>query len=161
MQGLERIDAGGWLLLVAALLVIAPALLLPAWREVTQLRAQKRALAAKLTATHDRTASTHRIISGIENADPLVLTRLAWHELHLKPAGARPLGDIMPVNIDERPTLRPQLLAPAVPAVTMTADAGSTVLGKLVAGPHRPAFFIVGAALAGAGLLTSLRKQAG
>lgn len=156
---LERLDAGGWALVIASVLVIAPAVLLPAWSEVAELEQQKLSLANHLRATHAQTERTHWLIASVEHGDPMVLTQLAWHELHLKPAGAQPLGDAMPID-DTTPTsafTRASLPEPA--GVSLVPTAPPTLLGELVAGPNRIAFFIVGTTLAGAGLATSLRQR--
>lgn len=154
-----RFDLVGWAFLAIALVALAVAMLVPSRLEVRQIAHHRDRLGQQVEALRAQRDNYEALIASVDQGDPILLTRLAWHELHLKPVGADPLDDTLPadqvetVGID-RWTIDPQRvvtdLTPPAPPDTLLVDLSS--------GRKRPALLIAGAVLAGCALLTSLRK---
>lgn len=73
-----------YLLSVGALLLFAPCVLVPIWRDVATLRENERAAAAVIAGLHQQVDRNHARIAALE-ADPLVIERVARRELNQRP----------------------------------------------------------------------------
>jgi len=81
----------GWLPLLAGAFLLALALLTPAWLQNRQLAAEVRTL-ERQAAHFETLAGDYRHVSeAIDQQDPLLMQRIAWHYFALKPAGRRVL----------------------------------------------------------------------
>lgn len=153
---IERADLGGWLPLVAGIGLVAIAVLLPAWQDLQDARRQHRHLSLAVAA---HTAQLHRyqqLIVSVRNDDPVILKRLAWNELRLKPVGAEVFGE--PPADRRLQAVHRRWVTQAAPMPGRLTGPRDTKLDRLIAGPTRPAVLLGGALLIGFGLLTSLRQ---
>lgn len=162
---LDRLDLGGWALVLSGGLLLGVTLLMPTYVQVIELSQQRRAAAEALANLQQRQANHEQFIAAVENSDPLLLERLAWHELHLKPAGFATLDDATPAepgmterfdrwlaearSLDAAPS--PAAAGPPIPhsrLVRLTCEA-----------PARYGMLALGAMLVGCGLLTTVRSE--
>ena len=155
-ERIERADLGGWLPLAAGLALIALAVLLPAWGDLNQTRGQLDQLSVRLADQTERLHRYQQLIVSVRNDDPMIIQRLAWNELRLKPVGVEVLGeppmDGRMVGVHER------WVGVSTPTALPTPD-GRSRLERLMNGPRRPMVMLAGALLIGFGLFTSLRDR--
>ncbi len=85
-------------MLVAGVGLVGLAVVAPAWLAVGSLAQQQRAMAQRLEKLQDHQQGYDQFVLAIQRADPLLLQRLAWHQLHLKPAGMVVLDDHCPAE---------------------------------------------------------------
>jgi hypothetical protein len=104
MVAAEHRDVTGWVLLAAGLLMAAVAMVTPAWLEANHLRAQVRIMDDQMSRMQTEQASYEQYVAALNQGDPLILQRLAWGELNLKPAGAQILAQ--PSNVGPASTAR-------------------------------------------------------
>jgi len=90
IRPLFTFDAG-WMYIIAGLLVIAMATLIPARRDLHELRTQQSELDAKERYAFDRLAAYARFLDHWEQADDALLIRLAGSQLNRRPEGDRPI----------------------------------------------------------------------
>lgn len=158
---LDRCDAGGWLLLLTGCAVMSMTLLAPAWVDVRQLADQRNALDNDLRRIHAQVGNYIAFTQAIQDGDPILLQRLAWHQLHLKPAGAIPLDGLGPADqlMSQTPDqwLRPVVYEPA-PDIAPLPPLPDTRFTRLILGPARPWVLALGAWLVLFGLLTHVSK---
>lgn len=158
-DGIERADLGGWLPLLGGLGLIALTVLAPAYRDVQQARTQRARLNLEAVAHVEQLRRYEELIASVRRDDPIILQRLAWHELRLKPVGAEVLGGR---PADRRPRaaydqwVQPHRAAIASEPPLLPPD---SLADRLVNGPRRPVLLVIGAALIGYGLFTSLRPR--
>jgi len=154
-NAMERADLGGWLPLVAGLLLIALAVLLPAWHDLQDARRQQAQLTTTLAAHTNQLHRYQQLIVSVRNDDPMILQRLAWNELRLKPVGAEVIGE--PPADRRMQAVHQRWVQQAAPLPPRPAPKRDTKLDRLIAGPTRPVVLLAGAMLVGFGLLTSFR----
>ena len=77
----------GWLFLFAGLAVVAGVWLTPAWVAVREVRAERDLMRDQLAAMQRQTERYREFERAVLEDDPLVLERLAFTQLRLKPAG--------------------------------------------------------------------------
>lgn len=94
----DRWHVGWWAMLVAGVGLIGLAVLVPAWLAVGSLAQQQRAMTQRLDRLQAHQQGYDQFVSAVQQADPLLLQRLAWHQLHLKPAGMKVLDDHCPAE---------------------------------------------------------------
>ena len=115
----ERIgrEIGAWSCVLGGVVLAALAALLPAWREVAQLEAQRRVLAILAGDLQRQQHSYEQMRHALSSDDPIVLEHLAYHYLGLKPVHAGMVRDtagpanVRFVSIDHwlhRPRMQPQ-----------------------------------------------------
>jgi hypothetical protein len=162
---LDRLDLGGWALVLSGGLLLGLTLLMPTYVQVIELSHQRQAAADALANMQQRQANHEQFIAAVENSDPLLLKRLAWHELHLKPAGFATLDDATPAEpgmterfdrwlaearaLDETP--QPDTALPPIPRSRLVRLTTET--------PARYWMLALGAMLIGCGLLTTVRSE--
>jgi hypothetical protein len=155
----ERADLGGWCLLLSGVALIALTLLIPAALQVSALRRQSDAANQTLANLQTQQGNYQTFVAAVEQGDPLLLERLAWHELHLKPVGLRTLDDRTPAEPGQTVHFE-QWLRGDDPSVS---PAPSTIpnsqLVRLTTNPlPRIGMFALGGLLIACGLLSSLRS---
>jgi len=77
----------GWPFLLAGLAVVAAVMLVPAWRDVQDVRLERDALQAVVQYEARRVAATERMLASLESGDPTLLRRLVGWQLNLVPNG--------------------------------------------------------------------------
>jgi hypothetical protein len=87
---LFRIDPG-WLFTLAGLAVMVAAALLPAERDLHELRQQLAAIEFREARNAERVAAYDRFLRELAGRDPVLLRRLAASQLNLMPEGQEPL----------------------------------------------------------------------
>ena len=97
-DGIERIDLAGWLLLFAGAATVAVTTLTPVAMDVASIRAQRDVLVAEADRLDAELANYRAFTRAVRGGDALLLQRLAWHDLHLKPTGARVLDGVHPAE---------------------------------------------------------------
>ena len=153
---IERSDLGGWLPLGGGLALIALAMLLPAWGDLHETRRQLDQLSVTLADQTERLHRYQQLIVSVRNDDPMILQRLAWNELRLKPVGAEVLGE---PPLDGRMAAVHERWVGGPTAIALPAPEGDSKLERLINGPRRPMVMLAGALLIGFGLFTSLRDR--
>ena len=81
----------GWLCLLGGLALIALAVLTPAWVSSRSLAQQHQVMAAKARRAEARVERREQFLAALDRGEPLLLERLAYLELRLRPADKRPL----------------------------------------------------------------------
>lgn len=107
----------GWVLLCAGLSIVAAGVLLPAWRSSEALRVQRDQMLEQARWMERQRDTYERVRVAVDQNDPTILQRLAFHHLRLKPEDA----DL--IKIDE-PALQPGY----PPTVAVTTDVDEPVL---------------------------------
>ena len=85
-------------MLLAGVALVGLTLLIPTGLEVAALRRQRDAANQTLVNLQTQQGNYHHFIAAVQQRDPLLLQRLAWHELHLKPVGVRTFDDSSPAE---------------------------------------------------------------
>lgn len=81
----------GWLLVLCGLAIVGAAVLIPAWLEVRQLTWQHDVMALQAGQLETQAQGYERFREALASDDPVLLERLAYVHLRLKPAGVTPL----------------------------------------------------------------------
>ncbi len=81
----------GWTLLVGGMLLLAAVILTPAWLECNELRWQQHTLRLQALSLAEQAQAYRQFHHAVTTGDPVVIERLAYTELGLKPAGTTPL----------------------------------------------------------------------
>jgi hypothetical protein len=155
---IERIDLAGWLLLVAGAATVVIATLTPLAVDAASIRAQRDVLVAEGDRLEAELANYRAFTRAVREGDPLLLQRLAWHDLHLKPAGARVLDGVHPMATSPRTPVEHWLREPATFDPTSPPRVHSRLV-RLTTGHYRPHLFAIGAFLAAAGVVYPLRSS--
>lgn len=94
----ERVAAAlpGWVLLVCGVAVAGAAVLVPSWLEVRQLRWQQEVMEMQARQLQQQASGYERFREALAADDPVLLERLAFVHLRVKPAGVSPL--VVPVS---------------------------------------------------------------
>lgn len=82
----------GWMLMVSGIVLLAAAVLIPAWMETRELDWQRRVMEVQIEQLHQQEQRYRGFLEAVESDDPIVLQRLAFSQLHLKPTGSIPMG---------------------------------------------------------------------
>jgi len=80
--------AGSWLLMVAGMAMISGVVLAPTWLEVREIQAQRDLLRLQAEHMAQSAEAFRRVSRAIEARDELLLERLAYDHLRLRPEGA-------------------------------------------------------------------------
>jgi hypothetical protein len=129
---LFRIDPG-WLFTLAGLAVMVSAALLPAERDLHDLRQQLAAIEFREARNSERLAAYDRFLKDLSDRDPVLLRRLAASQLNLMPEGQEPL--LMATSIEHtvsdwiEATVPESAFEPALPP--------DTLLSRLADGERR------------------------
>jgi hypothetical protein len=141
-DALDRSGLAGWVLLLCGFAIIGVTLLAPAWLDVRQLDAQVSVLERQHQLLEMRHQNYRAFVRAVGRSDPMIVQRLAMHQLNLRPAGAQPLR--AGLEIDDAATtsqpleqwMRPTLAA--LPPETVAIAYPETRLVRLVTGHTRP-----------------------
>jgi hypothetical protein len=82
----------GWMLMLSGAALLAAAVLIPAWMETRELDWQRRVMEVQVEQLHQQEQLYRGFLEAVESDDPVVLQRLAFSQLHLKPRGSVPMG---------------------------------------------------------------------
>lgn len=158
-DALDRLDAGGWLLLLCGMVITCATALAPAYLDVKKAQAQARVMERQLQMLQSQRENYRQFTVAVERGEPQLLQRLAWHHLHLRPGKTELLDPPRdPAKIPAPPLsqwLRPA--AAALPESTMDLAYPDTQLVRLITGPTRPWVLAFGAWLILMGLLLNPR----
>jgi len=77
----------GWPFLIAGLAVVAAVMLVPAWRDVQDVRLERGRLQAVVDYEGRRVEATHSMLAALHAGDPELQRRLIAWQLNLLPAG--------------------------------------------------------------------------
>lgn len=151
---LDAIDLGGWLCVSCGVTILAVTVLAPAWLDVRQLRYERSILTRQAALLEARERNYETFVIAVERNDPMLLQRLAWRHLRLKPADAdlpHPATRIQIDNADLDEWMRPTA-SQAIP-IAAVQPLPNTKLVRLVLGPSRPWVLAFGGWLILIGLL--------
>ena len=98
-----------WILIALSLGVLAPCVLLPAWRENQRAELRHRLLAGRVAQLEARLERQRRLLDALDS-DPAVITRAAMRELDYTQPGER----FVSVAAAQSPPATPDLPVPAV-----------------------------------------------
>jgi hypothetical protein len=161
---MERADAGGWMMMLAGVAILAITILAAPLIELRAMQHQHDMLAEKAQTLQRQHDSYTQIVEGLDatSPDPLLVQRLAWFELHLKPVGTHPLGDRLPGDPDHGAHFeRWESLSAARTPAAVGPDIPQSRLVRLTTGRKRPLVLVLGTVLIGMGMITSLRRTPG
>jgi len=155
----------GWLLLCAGLSILAAGVLLPTWRATESLRVQRDQMFEQAQWMQRQRETFSSVREAVVGGDPIILERLAFHHLRLKPENAQLVrvdeqvlqpgyppsyGPITPVAhenalpgfsvlVESLETVDDWALEPMHPApvATSPAEEPRTRLDRLTSGPTR------------------------
>jgi len=155
---LDRLDAGGWLLLLCGAAVVALTVLTPPYLAVRRLEAQCQVMHLHELALQEQQDSYVRFVDAVQRNDPMLIQRLAWHQLNLRPARSQPLDRPIPVIDRPVPTIdqwvRTSVRLPAAVGPVAGTGLADSHLMRLVNEPlTRPWVLAFGGWLILAGLL--------
>ena len=129
---LFRLDPG-WLFTLAGLAVMVVSALLPAERDLHELRQQMAALEVREAWNEQRLAAYDRFMRDLSERDPALIRRLAASQLNLMPEGEQPL--LMATSIEHTVS---DWIEATVPEPTFTpVPPPDTLLTRLAAGSRR------------------------
>ncbi|MBI1369207.1 MAG: hypothetical protein GC162_11215 [Planctomycetes bacterium] len=151
---LDRIDIGGWLMLLSGFVIVSATVLTPAWRDVRALDRQRQLLDRQVTLLELEEQNYNAFVRAVQRDDPLLLERLAWHHLRLRPSGSEvvPVGSEIPARL---PSIA-QWVQPQLDPLVLRDDDPTHVdsrLIRLITGPSRPWVLAFGGWLILMGLL--------
>ncbi|MFO0963551.1 MAG: hypothetical protein U0625_11700 [Phycisphaerales bacterium] len=129
----------GWLFLVAGLVLVASAVLVPASYDLWVMRTQMRHLDARETENYRRLEAYSRFVHDLESAEPQLVRRLAASQLNLVPRGETPLA----VASSARQTPIQWVDATVQPVQPVVAPFPDSLLSRLTLG--RKALWVAGA----------------
>ena len=81
----------GWMFLVCGLTLLGFVVITPAWQECRELEHQKLVLELQTQRIAEQAQAYESFQAAMKNDDPVLLERLAFYHLRLKPVGAMPL----------------------------------------------------------------------
>ena len=129
----------GWMFLIAGLVLVASATLVPATYDLWVMRAQLKHLEAQELENAGRLAAYERFIGDLADADPQLVRRLAASQLNLVPRGERPM---IVASTAQRPPLD-WVESSVQPVRASVAPFPDSLLSRLTLG--RKALWIAGA----------------
>ncbi|MBI1375041.1 MAG: hypothetical protein GC159_20170 [Phycisphaera sp.] len=151
---LDRLDVGGWLLLLSGVAIVAATVLVPTWRSVLEMQAQVDQLQVRCDLLHRQLENYNAFKREYEAGNPLLMQRLAWQQLRLKPPGAEMLDSVQlsaelkpePVNVEQWVQPMDVIETPYVHGNDPLRDAPfiHSRLAALITGPHRPYVLALG-----------------
>lgn len=138
----------GWPFLIAGLVVVAAVMLVPAWRDVQNVRMERDRLQAVVDYEARRVAATEEMLEALASGDPELERRLIAWQLNLLPVGDVAIAREVHAGgvlgwIDD--TVDPVAAVAAAPAVS--------TLEWIVSGPARLWVLAVGVLLVFLGLV--------
>lgn len=158
---LDRVDAAGWLLLICGVAVITITVLTPPWLSEKQLESQAQALYRQACLEEIQLTNSQAFVRALERGDPLLIQRLAYHHLNVKPQTAETIFESP--NLTHRPVpsmdqwVRPNL--PPIRINTKSYTLPDTHLVRLITGASRPWVLAMGGWLVLMGLLMNPKNE--
>jgi hypothetical protein len=129
----DRMLDPGWPFVLAGLALLVAGILIPAQRELHDLRNEWRKVEAEETRMYGRLQAYDQFLSELKSGDPQLVRRLASAQLNRVPEGEEPLLLTPGVNHTVA-----QWIDESVPTPTFTPDPyPDTLLSRLAAGPNR------------------------
>jgi hypothetical protein len=123
----------GWLFVVAGVAICAAGLLIPAQRDLMDIRQKRDALHHEEVVANERLAAHSTFLADVEREDPLLVRRLAAAQLNLMPKGDTP---VLLASSGQAPVTTWIDATVSVPPIPNGARADSP-LARLATGPHR------------------------
>ena len=145
---LFRIDPG-WPFVLAGLALLIAGVLIPAQRELHELRGQQKLVEANEVRLYARLESYDRFLNDLRAGDPDLVRRLAIAQLNIVPKGEQSL--LLTPGLNQTVA---QWIDESVPPVTLQPEPyPDTLLGRLALGPKRLWLLAAAAFLLFVGLL--------
>lgn len=145
----------GWLFLVAGVAMVSLTVIMPTRQHLVQLKGQLHQMRTHAKHMGDEESAYQRFHLALRTDDPIVLRRLAYHELHLKPVGSDSMDDPSSSASTVHDLLsQPQ---PARPD-TIALERSPSRLVRLTCGPQRLGLMAVGMMCICAGLLLPIKR---
>jgi len=151
-------------MLTAGMLLFTVVSLAPTFAQIEDLRDRRRALGREVARTEQSRDETERLIRLVREGDPLLLQRLAYRELRLRPVSAM-IGEPIPATARAAggaATPTPwRLNAADRPRGEATLGGLATdrrAIGRWTSGRTGRALILASVLLMGLGLLTSFRR---
>lgn len=134
----------GWLFLLAGLVMLAAAVLIPAQHDLADARWRRDAALAHERNRLERLGRYEEYLAAIDRADPALVESLATSQLGLVPKGGEPVGSLAHPNMLDASVFRQ--LEPG--AVTVASPPTSdSILSRLVSARQTRLWVIAGAAV--------------
>ncbi len=152
-----------WVFLWIGLAIVAAVLLVGPYLEVRQMRWQREYIQMQSARLAQQRDDYQRMLVSLEQNDPVLIQRLAFHYLHLKPKGVQLVGQpdmgrggvmftssgtgIQPRFVAERSATVDQWLYRSMPVIGKDLQPFSTwdtIITRLAAGPQRLLVAVVG-----------------
>lgn len=129
---LFRLDPG-WPFVLAGLALLVAGILIPAQRELHELRGQQQVAEATEARVYARLEAYDRFLTDLRAGDPDLVRRLAIANLNMVPKGEQSL--LLTPGLNQTVA---QWIDESVPPVTLTPEPyPDTLLGRLAVGPNR------------------------
>ncbi|MBL9148430.1 MAG: hypothetical protein JNM94_07025 [Phycisphaerae bacterium] len=129
----DRLLDPGWPFVLAGLALLVAGIIIPAQRELHDLRNEWRKVEAEETRMYGRLQAYDQFLSELRSGDPQLVRRLASAQLNRVPEGEEPLLLTPGVNHTVA-----QWIDESVPTPTITPDPyPDTLLSRLATGPNR------------------------
>lgn len=107
----------GWLLLILGVCLLGAVVLMPVWIKAGDLTRQTNVLQVQAEHLSSQQSAYERFYEALLQRDPVLLRRLAYHHLGLKPAGATLLGGIsrgvIQASSADQPPVSPDTFKPS------------------------------------------------
>jgi hypothetical protein len=164
-DAIDRSGVAGWMLLLSGFFIVAVTVLAPAWMDLKRIEAEVAVLDRQQQTLEMRHINTQAFVRAVERDDPILMQRLVWHHLNLKPEGAEPVE--LSITQESRPSpppieqwVRPNL-GPVDGAAAAVAPYPDSRLVRLTTGPTRAWTLAFGGWLILLGLLINPSPSAG
>ncbi|MBL9120633.1 MAG: hypothetical protein JNL80_12050 [Phycisphaerae bacterium] len=129
---LFRVDPG-WPFVLAGLALLIAGILIPAQRELHELRGQQALVEASESRVYARLEAYDRFLTDLRSNEPDLIRRLAIAHLNMVPKGEQSL--LLTPGLDQSVA---QWIDESVPEVTLQPEPyPDTLLGRLAVGPNR------------------------
>lgn len=142
---LDRIDLGGWFMMFGGFAIIAVTVLVPAWRDVSELHRQRELIAREVELLQMQQNNYVELTKAINQNDPLLLQRLAWDQLRQQPIGGQLLShNASAIGPNQSLPTVDQWVQASLPPLAMKLSepdrliAVKSKLMKLITGSSRP-----------------------
>ncbi len=162
------IQTPSWVLLLAGIATVAATLLVGPYLENRQLAWQRDVILQRAAVGDSQRQAYDRMLAALASDDPILLQRLAYHYLRLKPAGSHLLTQrdvsqshaIAPVG-ERVTTIETWMLQgmPPQPAPPLPQSGLDERLVRLSTGPLRPMVAAAGALAIALGLVPLTRRK--
>lgn len=145
----------GWLFLAAGLGIVSLTVLMPARQDLVQLKDKLNLMQNQARQMGLQESAYQRFHLALRTDDPIVLRRMAYHQLHLKPAGSDSFEDPARVSATIASLLNTPMPAHQLPQVGRRQSR----LVRLTCGPQRLGVLAAGILCICAGLMLPIDKS--